>query len=53
MDTTPTLYGKPAVTMDEIFTSIIELPETVRWLKLYALGLGVMLAYIAWRVSKR
>jgi purine-cytosine permease-like protein len=53
MDTnTPQLYGR-AVTMDEIFTAIVELPETVQLLKWYGVGLGVLLVYIAVKVSKR
>lgn len=51
-NTTPTLYGR-AVTVDEILTAVVELPETVKMLKLYAAGLGVLLVYIAYRVSKR
>jgi hypothetical protein len=48
----PTLYGR-AVTMDEIITAVVELPETVQLLKWYGVGLGVLLLYIAAKVSKR
>jgi hypothetical protein len=47
------IYGQPAVKLDEIVTAVIELPELMRLAKWYGIGLGVLLVYVAVQVSKR
>lgn len=47
------IYGQTAVRFDEIITAVIELPEALKMAKLYAIGMGVLLVYVAVQVSKR
>lgn len=52
MADTPQLYG-PAVTADKIATALVELPDTITLAKWYALGLGLLVLYIAANVGRR